>query len=306
MKVKIKFLCLLVVGMGFIYSVMAQTPYDGLMMPKGQICIAGVYENSSWNHYWEGDFLRNNDNIGTFYRVTLMPMIVGGVSDKVNFILSLPYVRTQASKGLLVGAEGIQDLGISLKAQLLEKSFGKGKFTTFSNLSFNTPASNYASDYLPFSLGLGTNELGLRAIGQFELDKGPYLRVSLSYLHRGTTEAERDFYFNNRAYYTSTMDVPNAFHSQIFLGTWLLNKKLRAEVGLTSFRCASGDDIRVYNMPQPTNKVDFDRIEGFAQYYLEGNGGLGFMAYYNHLFSGRNMGQFSGYGLGLIYQFKVF
>jgi hypothetical protein len=292
--------------MGFIYSGFAQTPYDGLMMPKGQICIAGVYENSSWTHYWEGNFLRNNDNIGTFHRVALMPMIVGGISDKVNFIVSLPYVQTQASQGQMAGAEGIQDLGISLKAQLLDKSFGKGKLTAFSNLSFSTPASNYQSDYMPFSLGFGTNELGLRTIGQFELDKGPYLRVSMSYLHRGTTEAERDFYFSERAYYTSTMDVPDAIHSHFFLGSWFLENKLRIEAGLTSFRCASGDDIRVYNMPQPTNKVDFDRVEGFAQYYLKGNGGLGFMAYYNHMFSGRNMGQFSGYGLGLIYQFKAF
>jgi hypothetical protein len=59
-------------------------------------------------------------------------------------------------------------------------------------------------------------------------------------------------------------------------------------------------------MPQPTNKVDFDRVEGFAQYYFKTNGGFGLIASYQKAISGRNMGQFSGYGLGITYQFKAF
>jgi hypothetical protein len=305
MDLKLRFLSLLLCGLGFSTIAIAQTPLDGLMMPKGEICIATIYENSSWDRYWEGSFTRRNGNIGTFTRQMFMPMVVGGLTDKINIILSLPFVRTFASAGQMSGVEGIQDFGLSVKAQFLEKSFGKGKLLGFSNLSFSTPASQYLSDYMPFSLGFGSNEAGLRAILQYELDKGPYLRISSSYLHRGTTMAERDFYYKDRAYYTSTMDVPDATHSQVALGSWFLNKKLRIEASLTSFRCATGDDIRIYNMPQPTNKVDFDRIDGFAQYYFKGGEGFGLIGYYNHMFSGRNMGQFSGYGLGLTYQFKA-
>jgi hypothetical protein len=78
------------------------------------------------------------------------------------------------------------------------------------------------------------------------------------------------------------------------------------EASLTAIKSTSGDDIRVYSMPQPTNKVDFDRIEGFAQYYFKTNGGFGLIASYQQAISGRNMGQFSGYGLGITYQFKAF
>jgi hypothetical protein len=102
------------------------------------------------------------------------------------------------------------------------------------------------------------------------------------------------------------MDVPDALQAQASIGSWLFQKKLRVEASLTSLRCASGDDIRTYNAPQPTNKIDFDRVEGFAQYYFKNVKGLGVLAYYNHMFSGRNMGQFSGYGLGLTYQFNAF
>ncbi|MBM3168439.1 MAG: transporter [Bacteroidetes bacterium] len=305
MTYRLRFLSLLFASLGILTISRAQTPLDGLMMPKGEICVALMYEQGTWDRYWEGSTIRVNQNIGTFTRQMGMPMIVGGITDKVNVILSLPYVKTSASAGQLTGAQGIQDLGLSVKAIVLEKTFGKGKLTGFTNLSLSTPASNYLSDYMPFSLGFGANELGIRGIGLYELDKGPYFRASYSYLHRGITEAERDFYYANGAYYTSKMDVPNAFLSQVTLGSWMFNKKLRVEASLTTVRSTSGDDIRVYSMPQPTNKVDVDRIEGFAQFYFGSNRSFGIIASYHHLFSGRNMGQFSGYGLGLTYQFKA-
>lgn len=277
------------------------------MMPKGEICIALQYEQVSWDRYWEGSTIRVNQNIGTFTKQMGMPMIVGGITDQVNLILSLPYVKTAASAGQLTGVQGIQDFGISVKALLLEKSIGKGKLTGFSNLSYSTPASNYLSDYMPFSLGFGANELGIRAIGKYELDKGLYVRTSYAYLNRGTTNAERAYYYANGSVYTSTMDVPDAFQSQLTLGSWLFNYRLRIEASLTTIRSASGDDIRTYCMPLPTNKVDFDRVEGFAQYYFKSNGkGFGLIASYQQAISGKNMGQFSGYGLGISYQFKAF
>jgi hypothetical protein len=306
MKVNHLFLGLLVASLGFVRLSIAQTPLDGLMMPKGEICLAIVYENTTWDRYWEGSTIRVNQNIGTFTRQMGMPMIVGGITDKINVILSLPYVKTDASAGQLTGVQGIQDLGLSVKALLLEKSIGKGKLTGFSNLSYSTPASNYLSDYMPFSLGFGANELGVRAIGKYELDKGPYFRASYAYLNRGTTQADREYYFSNGSFYTSTMDVPDAFQGQVTVGSWMFNKKLRVEASLTTIRSASGDDIRTYCMPLPTNKVDFDRVEGFAQYYFKTNGGFGLIASYQKAISGRNMGQFSGYGLGITYQFKAF
>lgn len=306
MKNHFRFLGLLCASLGIITIAHAQTPLDGLMMPKGEICIALQYEQGTWDRYWEGSTIRVNQNIGDFTKKIGMPMVVGGVTDKVNLILSLPYVNTAASEGQLTGVQGIQDFGISLKALFLEKEIGPGKLTGFSNLSFSTPASNYLSDYMPFSLGFGANELGIRAIGKYELDNGAYFRTSYAYLNRGTTHAEREYYFANGSVYTSRMDVPDAFHGQLTLGSWLFNYKLRVEASLTTLRSAFGDDIRPYCMPLPTNKVDFDRLEGFAQYYFKNNGrGFGLIASFQQILSGRNMGQFSSYGLGITYQFKA-
>jgi hypothetical protein len=304
MNLKSKLLGLLI-GLGLVHVASAQTPTDGLMMPEGEICIALMYEDTQWDHYWEGTYLRTNGNVGTFDRKMFLPMIVGGITNDLNFIVSLPYIKTSASGGQMIGVEGIQDFGVSLKYRFIDQKMERARVMVFSNLSFSTPASKYLSDYMPFSLGFGANELGLRLIGQYELNKGPYVRGSFAYLHRGVTEAERDYYYQEGSYYTAKMDVPDALHGQVALGSWFLQKKLRVEANLTMVNSTSGDDIRAYHSPQPTNKVEYGQVGGLAQYYIKNGGGLGFLAYYNHMFSGRNMGQFSGYGLGMTYQFKV-
>ena len=79
----------------------AQTDEDAIMMSKNNFCLGGVYSYSSWNHYWEGTFKRNNQNLGTVS--TRMYGLMGnyGVTSKLNVIIGAPYVTTRASAGTL-------------------------------------------------------------------------------------------------------------------------------------------------------------------------------------------------------------
>ena len=87
-------------------EVLAQTPSDGLMMDRGQICFAALYTHDTWDEYWEGTLKRTNGNIGTLTRQTVMPMFALGLTDRLNVIASLPWVRTQASGGQMRGVSG--------------------------------------------------------------------------------------------------------------------------------------------------------------------------------------------------------
>jgi hypothetical protein len=168
--------------------------------------------------------------------------------------------------------------------------------------------SNYLSDYMPYSLGLGTNEVTLRGILHYQLDKGMYVRLAGAYLWRGQTETERDYYYNNGSYYSTFMDVPNAWNYNATIGTWLFDYSLKVEASYMALKSTAGDDIRPYNSPQPTNKVEVEQVGFFAQYYfkkLEPVKGLGVLAYYSNMINGRNMGKFSNIGVGATYQFKV-
>jgi hypothetical protein len=188
----------------------------------------------------------------------------------------------------------------------MEKQIWKGKFYVLPVAEFSTPLANYLSDYQPYSLGLHTNQFMLRGILQYKLDMGLYLRGSVAHLWRTETKVERDYYYNNGSYYTEWMDVPNAWNYQGTLGIWLFNDALRVEGNYTVLRSTSGDDIRTWNAPQPTNKVNSDQIGGFAQYYVSKLPGLGIIAFYSTVLEGRNTGKMTNFGGGITYQFKIF
>ena len=288
--------------------VRAQTPTDAIMMNKRELCFALIYEHGSWDEYWEGTYLRSNATVATLNRNILMPMVAIGVTDKINLIVSAPYIETNSSEpngGKFAGAKGFQDLGLALKSELFSRQLGKGQFTFLSTLGYSTPITNYLSDYRPYSIGFGANELSLRGIAQYKWDQGLYVRSSLAHLWRGQTKAERDYYYNNGSYYTPWMDVPNAWNFDAILGIWLLDNRLKVEANYTGLRSTSGDDVRRYNAGQPTNKVNFDQLGFTSQYYFRKLKGLGVLGYYSSVVNGRNTGKFSSFGFGATYQFSI-
>ncbi|MDX2248349.1 MAG: transporter [Bacteroidia bacterium] len=300
---------LVILGILFFFSnikiLPAQTPSDAIMMKKGELCLALIYDYGSWDQYWEGATLRGNENIGTLTRTSLNPMIAAGITDKIGVLIALPYISTKSSGGQMAGVNGFQDINLAVKAEILNQKLGKGKLALLATGAFATPATNYLSDYMPYSLGLGAPEGTLRGILQYKLDFGLYARVSLAHLWRGLTEVERDYYYNNGSYYTTLMDVPNAWNYNGVVGIWLLDESLKVEANYLAMTSTSGDDVRKYNMGQPTNKMDFGQVGGSAQYYFGESKGLGLLVYYSQMIQGRNMGKFTNLGLGLTYQFKV-
>ena len=288
------------------YCGFAQTPSDALMMKKREACIALIYDHGSFDQYWEGTYLRSNETIATVSRISVMPMLAVGILDQLNFYVGVPYVKTGSSEpngGQLQGAKGFQDLTLALKYRFVNQELGNGKLAVFAASGYATPVSNYLSDYRPYSLGNGTSELSMRGIVQYRWNMGLYLRGMGGHLLRGQTEAERDFYYNNGAYYTAWMDVPSTWEYNGAVGLWLLDNALKIEVSYYKLQSTSGDDIRKYNAAQPTNKVVFDQAGASAQYFVKNTKGLGVLAYYNQMLNGRNIGKVTSFGVGATYQF---
>jgi len=284
----------------------AQTSTDALMMNKKEICFAFMYDQGNWDQYWEGTNLISNENIGTFTRNTYMPMIVYGITGKLNVMVALPYVKTLSDGGQLAGVQGFQDVNIGVKYEIIRKEIEKHSFSALAVGQFGTPMTNYLSDYMPYSLGLGTQELTGRVIGLYEFKKMIYARASAAYVWRGQTEAERPYYYANGSYYTTFMDVPSAVNYQAALGGLILKNSLRLEASYTVLNCLNGDDIRRWNMPQPTNKMEVTQVGFFAQYYFKNIEPLkrfSLMTSYNQVVDGRNMGKSTNIGGGITYQF---
>ncbi len=295
-----------------LYSMLAsegqcQSPNDALMMKAKQACILADYNYTSFNRYWEGSLNRENQTIARVMRSTVLPMAAIGISDRLNFFIGLPHISTSSSNpngGKFKEVSGFQDLSLSLKYNWLNKTIGSSELLGLATFGFATPASNYLSDYMPYSLGLGAPELTYRVIMQYKLKNGLYVRGAGSYLWRGYTKIEREYYYNNGSYYTPWMDVPNAINVEGIVGKWLWNNSLQIEANLLSSQSLSGDDIRAYNAPVPTNKVNMNRIGIFAHYFFPKLKGLGLIAYHQGVISGRNTAQANTTGMGITYYFN--
>ena len=143
---------------------MAQSPNDGIMMSKRQLCILGQYSHSSWDEYWEGANKRSNDNLGTFTSQSAMLMGNYGITNRLNVLLGLPYIWTDGSATYLKGQRGIQDLSAWLKYHPVALKAGKGTFNVMATGGLSTPLTNYVNDLLPLSIGLRCKTASLRAV----------------------------------------------------------------------------------------------------------------------------------------------
>ncbi|PSR15266.1 MAG: transporter [Bacteroidetes bacterium] len=285
----------------------AQTPSDAIMMEARQACLLLDYNQGSFDQYWEGTLLRENQTIATVKRNAVMPMVAVGILDKLNFYVGAPFIKTESSEpngGKFAGASGFQDLLVALKYRIINKVTDKGTFSVLATVGFSTPVTNYLPDYMPYSLGLGAPELSYRAIAQYKWKSGLYLRGAGAYLWRGYSEAEREYYYNNGSYYTPWMDVPNAITIEGIVGFWLWNNSIQLELNYLGSKSTSGDDIRPYNAAQPTNDIEMDRVGLLAHYYFSKIKGLGVVAYHNRVINGRNTAKINTTGVGVTYFFN--
>jgi len=309
MQLYFRLLLLLMGGISMPYLSLAQTPTDELMMSKGDICFLFNFEYGQFDQYWEGETLRKNGTIAKVQRRTSMVMAAYGITKRLNAYVGLPYVSTNSTTpngGKFAGTSGIQDLTIGLKYEVIRRKGANGEWMGFGSVTYSTPVSNYLSDYQPYSLGIGAPQITWRGVVEYEWNAGFYLRGNGGYIWKGYTEVEREYYYNDGSYFTSWMDVPSAWTYEAVVGKWFMNKSLKAEVSYNSSRSTSGDDIRAYNSPQPTNRVDMDRIGIFAQYFFQKPKGLGLVASYSRVIQGRNAPEMAAFSAGITYQFGLF
>lgn len=273
-------------------------PHDAIYMSKGQVCVAGMYTHSTWNQYWEGSFKRENFNIGTLTTQSAMLMPAIGISNRVNVILSLPYVWTNSSAGNLMGQKGIQDLSAWLKI----KAVKVGGFSLHAIVGGSLPIGNYVPDFLPMSIGMQARTATGRLLANYKHSQtGIYLTAHGSYNWRSTIRTDRDSYYaDGRVYSTNRMNVPNNFDAGLRLG--VLRRKWQTEVWAERTGCLTGDDIRRNDMPYPTNNMEATSVGWYGKVQPRH---IGVNARVGHVVDGRNVGQTTSYTVGLLYQFKV-
>ena len=291
-KIVVLLLCLV----GFV-ELKAQMPHDAIYMNKKLACGALIYGNSSWTNYWENGLKRDNPNIGRLTTQSATAMIAYGITRDINVMAMIPYVKTDASQGNLMGLEGLQDASVFVKT----KTKAYHGITAHGVVGFSVPVTNYVPDFMPMSIGLGAKTLVVRGILSYALPKHLYVNSSIAYQARSQVKADRDAYLaGSKLYQTNQVAVPDAFDAALRLG--YLKKDNQLEVFAEHFSCTKGDDIRRNDMPFLTNDMTMTTVGMYGKYQPKS---IGVNARVAYVVDGQNVGQSTTVSIGLLYLFKV-
>jgi hypothetical protein len=279
----------------------AQTDMDAIMMNKKQFCQGLTYDYSSWDHYWEGTFKRDNENLGTVSTQALMYMPNYGITNNLNVMASVPYVWTKASQGTLHGVNGLQDLSVFVKWRPIVKSFGKNKFSLFAIGGFATPLSNYIVDFLPLSIGLGSTNLSARGMIDYRRDHFT-ATGSATYTWRSNVKIDQEDYYDTELHQSNEVEMPNVAVYQLRAG--YRGRYLIAEALLTKINTLGGYDISKNNgQLYPNLKMNSTVVGVNIKYTLKKFTNLAFVGGSNFTVAGRNVGQSKAFNVGAFYAF---
>ncbi len=281
----------------------AQTLTDGLLMPKKDFCTGILFTTDQWKNYWEGSLKRDNQNIGTITTTQLTGMGAYGITDRLNVIAMVPYIKTSASGGTLTGLDGIQDLTIGLKYNFFKREISAGTFLSASGVgSFSTPLTNYTPDFLPLSIGLASTTLTGRLNINIKFANGLYINESTGYAWRSNVSLDRPSYFTDgNIYYTNQVWMPNQIISTYCVGYH--KNAWQTEINLTQQNTLGGGDIRRQDMPFVSNRMNFLKLGIMGMYYLPKPQGLAVRAQVDYTLDGINVGQATTLTAGLFYTF---
>jgi hypothetical protein len=276
----------------------AQTVDDAIMMNRNQWCNGLTYMHSSWNEYWEGTTKRTNKNLGTVTTQSVMFMSNYGITDKLNALVTVPYVWTDASAGTLHGLKGFQDIEVDLKYNFLTTSIGKGKFNLIAVGGFSTPLSDYENDFLPMSIGLGSTNLSGRLTADYQTGIF-FTTLSSAYVFRSDVTIDRTSYYTDEIHYTNEVDMPNQLNSNLLIG--IRKPNLTVQAVLMNMYTFGGFDIRKNDMPFVSNQMNMTSLGAHVKYFLPFITNLEVIGGADFVIAGRNVGQSQTYTFGLYY-----
>ncbi|MGY4536314.1 hypothetical protein ACVW0P_000721 [Mucilaginibacter sp. UYNi724] len=299
----IKRYCLaIVVCIASTQSVSAQTENDALMIPKNFFCAAGVYTYNSWDKYWEGTFKRENLNLGT---ISSNVYAVGGnygLSNRVNLLFMIPYIKSNASAGTFRGQSGIQDINLAVKWMAVKQEVGSGLLSLHAIVTGSLPLGNYQADYLPLAIGSRSKSIGLRALINYQTGRF-FVAGSGQYLRKDNITIDKDSYYTTEMHYTNQVAIPNA--TNFLFSTGYRSLKFNAEATLTKVNTIGGFDITKNNMPFPSNNMDATLAGAIFKYSFQSIAGLELTGGGNYVLKGRNVGQNRSFFAGVYYVFSV-
>ncbi len=274
----------------------AQTLTDGIFMPKKSICGGVMLMQDKFSDYWEGTKLRSNANMGNMRMTSVSLMGAYGITDRLNVMVSAPFVQSKASAGVMSGMSGVQDLTLGLKFNALKIN----NLSLIASVGGSIPLSNYVAAY-PLAIGNQSKTLFGRGIVHFQTEKGLTFTGQAAYILRSNITIDATNYYTDRNIFSNQVRMDNVFQAGIRAGYYTF----RAGAELTFDRSAvqGGFDIRRNDMMFPANRQEATRIGFIGHYRVKALRDVQVVGTAGYTVAGRNVGKALSMGLGLMMAF---
>jgi len=279
----------------------AQTIDDGIMLADKTLCAGALYTHDSWDHYWEGSLERVNGNIGTITTQSLTMAANYGVTSWFDAIINVPFIWTNASKGVLHGQAGFQDLTLAAKFKAISLPIGNhGALRAMAVLSGTLPMTSYTPDLQPLSVGTNSKTITGRTTLNYLGRRGLYVNGTAAYTFRGNVTLDRPYYFtNNQLYLSNEVAMPNQFNFGTSVGYRRNNLEIVGDYSQQQTR--GGGDIRPQDTPFVSNRTNFSKAGATFKIPVPKLRNLQYWLLYSNTFQGRNVGQSNTITTGLMY-----
>ncbi|WP_108867873.1 hypothetical protein [Aquimarina aquimarini] len=275
----------------------SQIPVDGFYPQKDSFTLASSYSYKSYDQFYRGTTLSEGNPAGLGEITSSIISIYGqyAITNWLSTTLTLPYISIESKEGVLdpvlqtAQTDGVQDLGIFIKAKVLEKEFDNSSRINLGLASGVTfPTGNYDGAGV-LSIGNEATAITGSAIFQYKTPFHIFSEFQLGYSLRSST----DFDIPNAVVYNTKIGYYNKFfylHAQLDIQ----NSFSGYDIGTPEFGNAGGAAIL------PETEVDFTDLS-FVFYIPIYKNNIGISASYGATLDGRNYNKHSSFSFGLVY-----
>ena len=286
---------------GFAAPVQAQSLVSGFMAGKGHgsVVVSGTTERYT-SVYLAPEKINAVPVYGEVRVNSLNLYATYGFTDKIDAVLSLPYIQSKGqansqviadlntllpTQGYANRRQGLQDITGLLKFKSYSREIGSSILDLLGVVSFSTPLSNYETNTgLGYIIAIGNRATKYSAAGV------AHLKTSSGVFATGQV-----------GYSLRTGAVPHALVGEAKIG--YAGPKTYIE-GFAAFQESNGGtDITEQNFTGffPSTRVNFVRLG--ASVYRPLAKGVGLVLGASTYVAGRNIGKSTGYSAGLSYNF---
>lgn len=274
-------------------ALQAQSPVSTFFQGQGRFTAAVSY---AYEQYDQVLLVPADINgVPVFNEVALNSVSIYGtvgLSDKWDLVVGLPYIQAegQASEGVLKELgytntqKGIQDISLYAKYRPVSFDLGAANLAFMLGAGVQTPLGDYRVDQgLQSIIAIGNRATSLTGIGgaHLQTQSGLFLSTQIGYSLRDDR-------------------VPDALIGEIKVG--YAGSKFYADAWLAGQRSDGGTNILAEGFDGffPATDVTYQRAG--VQVFLPVAAGFGISGGINTILNGRNIGDATGYSVGVVFQ----